>query len=356
MFANYLQQGLAHDPLSTYLNFASGFNKNAGQVAQNALMNATTASTQENTKLAPQKMDLQNAILAHQVQRFGPQYALIKAAQNPIVQKLLNSNKDLATRYATAIAQLAAAAQNPSGNIPAPNTSNGATSDNSTIPGANPVSGAPPISQPQAAQIVAANNSTPTITADDISKLQDTAGSEAIKKTVPANIQTQRYFSKSADNLMQQIPWDKLGGYAGLAGKLGITGNRALASMNGVTPQDYVAYNNFIHTQLPALANEIRRSLGGQATNEETELMNNMVNPVYVDNNFPQVLSQVQALKNSLEANKAAIFASPQQISEGKGGVIPSELRNNKEALRAYFQNQTADRQRAILAELKAGG
>ena len=163
-----------------------------------------------------------------------------------------------------------------------------------------------PQQQPQAQQITAQQPSTQPpnrqpikVTPQDISAVQKNVADVLEKKTTTANILNQRQYAvildglfSSADGLMPSVVQ-----YSGIVGK-GKKGIDALKSAFGDTSQEYQDYLLFTRTTAPNLSNEMRRVLGGQATDYEGKVMKNLSDPNYWDSNPQQAMKQYQYLKS----------------------------------------------------------
>ena len=97
-------------------------------------------------------------------------------------------------------------------------------------------------------------------------------------------------------------------------GKTKGASDKALSQMQQDTPEQYQKYYNFTRVTAPALANEMRRTLGGQASDKEIQIMGSVANPLTWDSNPKLAMGQWDALKNLFQKQVAgAISASPSQ-------------------------------------------
>jgi hypothetical protein len=154
------------------------------------------------------------------------------------------------------------------------------------------------------------------ITDADVAAMQRAVADSLVKSTTTAQIQNQRYYANVLDSLFtsgdQLMP--SVAKFSGLTGKYG-KGESAVKSALGETSPDYSNYLKFTRTLAPALANEMRRTLGGQATDQEIKIMNNVVNPDYWDTNPKQALEQYNYLKELYKMQVSKTIAkTPSEI------------------------------------------
>jgi hypothetical protein len=124
----------------------------------------------------------------------------------------------------------------------------------------------------------------------------------------------QMTYDNSAQNMLQQVApqLDQIKQYAGLKGTGQLVSDRLKAAFGEADPR-YQSYNNFTRVQAPLVVNEIRRAFGGQATDAERSVMDQLVKPNYWDSNPSLAPAQMQALADSLHANTRAISQSKSQ-------------------------------------------
>lgn len=157
-----------------------------------------------------------------------------------------------------------------------------------------------------------------------IAAMQDAMNSSLQSKTVPKPILQQRLFAQSADNLLKQVAPDMatITQFAGAAGKLNLTLDKYAAATGQQSSPEYLKANNFLTTQMPIIVNEVRRGLGGQATDSEREEMKNVSNPVFWKNSPQAALSQFNSLVSSLsEVNKALVQSPSQTVGSLQQGI-----------------------------------
>jgi hypothetical protein len=150
------------------------------------------------------------------------------------------------------------------------------------------------------------------ITDDQTAQNQDVMGSYIEAKTVPAATRQQRTYAASVDNMVKQVDADmpSIVKYAGLMGKTNAEREKWMASM-GLTPsEEYAKLNNWVSVQMPALAKEIGRDTGMQATDNANFILKELADPIKWKSNPELALSQWNALKNMLANNAQALSMS----------------------------------------------
>jgi hypothetical protein len=220
---------------------------------------------------------------------------------NPAFQSMVANNPGLASQYTNL---MAGSLNSPSISMPTALNNPQAMQPNPSAPPAGNIGLPSDASDP--------NN---LVSPPDISNVQNAANSEYIKKTTPGPILNQRYTEQSAENMLNKVAPDmpEIAQFAGLAGKANMTADKYAAATNTLSDPSYVKFNNFVTTQAPVIANDIRRALGGQATDSEQRVMGNLANPVYWKTNPALAISQFNSLVDILRANAKAITLSPSQ-------------------------------------------
>jgi len=185
-----------------------------------------------------------------------------------------------------------------------------------TLPGTTPAAPAGAASgQP------AANMNAPI--PDNISAVQNASQDTYAKKVLTANQRNQQLYASILDNLFQgaQPLMDSVTGYAGLAGRAKLQQDRVQASL-GKTPSDYQNYLNFTRNYATNIANEMRRTLGGQATDSEQKLMANVSNPAYWDSNPDLAMQQFKSLQDMYRQRvNPALTQTPSQTRAKLSGA-----------------------------------
>lgn len=170
---------------------------------------------------------------------------------------------------------------------------------------------------PGAAETIAQIASNPT-TQNMIQQVQDANGSKLQKDTVTAQIIGQRYYANSVHQMLQSVAPDmpQIAQFAGLAGKAKQNADMYAASTNQQSSDAYIKFNDFVNSKGPIIANDMRRALGGQATDKEAAVMDNLIQPIYWKNNPSLALSQFQSLIDMMGINEKAIMQNPSQVTK----------------------------------------
>lgn len=148
--------------------------------------------------------------------------------------------------------------------------------------------------------------------------VQSTAQNAALKETSTNQILNQRQYSQILGNLMDQAQplMPSVAKYAGAQGQAQLVADKVAASTGTVNP-DYQNYLVFTRTYAPVIANEMRRTLGGQATDSERNVMDKLTNPSYWDSNFPLAMQQYTAMQNMYKtAVNPALSQSLSQVQK----------------------------------------
>lgn len=148
----------------------------------------------------------------------------------------------------------------------------------------------------------------------------DQTQSNILTKTKPAPVLQQAYYSAIAGNLYNNLtPYiPSVSNFATGSGSFDQLLQKASTSSGGVPTQDY---NNMVQfkAQVPVLANEIRRQLGGQATDSEQKIMDQLVSPDLWNKNPQQVLGLWNNLGNMINTTGNQLKLSNAQINAKLG-------------------------------------
>lgn len=127
-----------------------------------------------------------------------------------------------------------------------------------------------------------AQNSGFTPTPDDVAKVQRAAGDALIARTETAAQKNQKLYANTLDQIFDaaQPTIPSVVKYSGILGQLKGNAESAESQLRKSSPQDFKNYQDFTTIYAPHIANEIRRALGGQATDNEQKLMSTVANPV----------------------------------------------------------------------------
>lgn len=270
---------------------------------------------------------------------YSPSSQIMRYANNPLFQSLIANDPQKAQQL-TAIyeSNLNQGAGNPGMQpLGLPGQSMNSQSSEPANPQAQvpqPSSAqAPQSAQPQMPNAAAPQQqqSAPTIQTSnpDADAVQQTAQSLTMSRMyTPAQVQ-QITYDASAQNMIQQAAPElqSVAKFSGAAGAVRLKQEQLNASLGQPTSQDYQNYLDFTRSQMPLIANEIRRAFGGQATNEENKTMIDLVNPISWDKSTPNALNRFQALVNAMHANTKAItqpkFKNLQQMANSQPIQIP---------------------------------
>ena len=151
----------------------------------------------------------------------------------------------------------------------------------------------------------------------DIDAVMNNAGDAALKKTTTAQQLNQRIYAKELDGLFEEgtnlMP--SVIKYAGLLGKSKEGKDKVLSQFQKNDP-DYQNYWNFTHNVAPNVANEMRRTLGGQATDYEGKLMADLSSPVYWDSNPELAMGQWNHLTNLYKTKiNPVVYGNPSKLT-----------------------------------------
>lgn len=262
----------------------------------------------------------------------NPAYIVSRMVNSPAVLSMAATNPDFARNLSSTIKNITQNAANATGSIPGGMANNIPMIDPQTMQQVKNISDqvdAVHQQNPQLAQqsqppavltpeqhhaMQVAINTNPD-NPDELQSFQTAMGDALLKHTTTAQIMNQRQYGSILDNLFdnaeQTIP--SVSQYAGLVGK-GKKGIDALASSVGNTSPTYSNYLYFTRTLAPAISNEMRRTLGGQATDNEQKIMSSLANPAYWDSNPTQAKKQWDMLVNMYKKSvNPALAATPSQ-------------------------------------------
>jgi hypothetical protein len=134
----------------------------------------------------------------------------------------------------------------------------------------------------------------------DVENFMKYAADAALRKTKTGTQLNQMQYASNLDRFLDQgtqlMP--SVIKYAGLAGRFK-SAKDALAAASNEMPEDYSNYLNFTRVTVPEAAGEIGRALGRQATDNERQILDKVINPVYWDSNPRMALKQFNFLVDS---------------------------------------------------------
>lgn len=212
--------------------------------------------------------------------------------------------------------------------------------------------------------------------------LSDVIRSKVIKEGSTNTQLNQRLFGDMFKNLTDKITpnMDAITKFSGTYGKTGAALDKALANIGSSrTDPDYVKYDQFMHVDLPLGANELRRTMAGQATDAEIKSVTDVfnptdwaVNPKMAMNRWNRMLEMANTARKSgykTQAQMAREFSQEdqpsvsQQLAEKTGMKSPSEKSaepvkipsfNSKADFQAWFKQQSPAVQAAIKQKMGA--
>jgi hypothetical protein len=299
------------------------------QQAQIPYLNANTAHTQESTKLLPETTDISLANALAKQAAINQSVNRFNSPQNQ-TRWMLNSlgpqGRDyMVSQNAAPLSQMTTTTINQSNQkLQNPNPANSAVSDilNKYLPKSQKIQ-LSNTGQPQQ-PVISANYSS-----NMSAGLADAAQQGLIKGTIPGKIQDQRYYGATAGALYNQmLPYlPSLAKYAGAGGSFNQHLNSLQASL-GVNNPDYQNMTK-AKQSLNLLANETRRMLGGQATDKEMSMLNDITTGKIFNETPAQVLSVAQNMGDLINTTGKVLNQSPTQISANAGNeanAVPSTI------------------------------
>lgn len=171
---------------------------------------------------------------------------------------------------------------------------------------------------------------TPTQT--DVQNVMNTAGNSSLKKTLTAQQLNQQMYGGILDNIMTEADtlMPSVTQYAGIKGQAKLAKDSTSAQLGKVSPE-YEDYFKFSRTVAPTMANEMRRVLGGQATDYEGQLMKNLANPAFWDSNPQLAMSQWSELKKvyKTQVNKELYNSPIQRLKDQQASMNDLTLNNS---------------------------
>jgi hypothetical protein len=186
----------------------------------------------------------------------------------------------------------------------------------------------------------------------------DLVQSKLIKEGATANQLNQRLygdmFKAITDKITPNMP--AITKFASTYGKTGAALDRALAALGSSrTDPDYMKYDQFMRVDLPGGANELKRTLGGQATDAETKRIDEMFDPTswatspkIAMNRWNRMIELANAERQSGGKSQAEIARglnqefSPvgQALSDKSASNITIPTFNSKSEFQAWFKSK----------------
>jgi hypothetical protein len=237
-----------------------------------------------------------------------------RTAALPAGQSVLGTNKSLMNQFLSGLAGVMGGFSGYGQDMGIPQQT---TMDNSQMGTGNLQTG---MSNPNSG----INSQQVPITADDVANAQDATMSNLIKKNSTSAILNQRQYgdilSGLSDQMQETLPQIKQ--YFGLVGK----GKLTWDSLKKEKPEEYQKYYDFMTAYAPAYANELKRMMGGQATDQESALMESMTNPDWNLANGEMAIKRFEALRGIESRVRQSLGKSTAQIAgQSPLGQSPSQ-------------------------------
>ncbi|MGB0978119.1 MAG: hypothetical protein ACPGVV_01925 [Croceimicrobium sp.] len=276
-------------------------------LAHSLLAHTQAQTMPQKLQLAQKKYNLakQQAAMSAKRLPLRTTYAFMRMMENPGSQSLVEQNPRIAREFGNIVVGLTNRFAHMLLNNP-----NGLEdlSDSSTLPG--------PVSSPTDKATLARSKTTfPKISPTVLKNMQSAVGSDLMRKTQDEKIREQRVYSNSAFNMLNAVKphMAQIAKFASAFGKGRSFFDHMLAQGQITKDPGFVAYKNFTTVQAPLIANDIRRAMGGQATDKEAEMMKNLANPTFWNTNPQLALDQFQSLVNTLHQFDKALDLNLQQ-------------------------------------------
>ena len=149
---------------------------------------------------------------------------------------------------------------------------------------------------------------------------ENIAKSEALRKSQTTAQLNQRLYSVTARNLYNTgtkfLP--SVEKFAGLKGKAKEIENQLGSSLLGHANPDYNRYLQFKYQIVPTFANELKRALGGQATDQESQIFKQLTMPGLSKLTPKQVQDLWQNLGNILAKQEKTLRQSPALLNRSQ--------------------------------------
>lgn len=129
----------------------------------------------------------------------------------------------------------------------------------------------------------------PSVSDEEVRRAQEATADRQVKDRTDMQTRNQKRFSTVLNSIVSKREKDLprlFSKYVGAANK-----PKYLAGLKA-GDQDALAFRSFMKTDIPQIANELKRTMGGQATDQETRLMESIVNPDWWFGDARQAISQ----------------------------------------------------------------
>lgn len=151
------------------------------------------------------------------------------------------------------------------------------------------------------------------------SPIQESAKDALIKQTVPAQIQNQRYYAATAGTIYNQANqfMPEVAKYAGAKGSF----NNLIDKIGSSAGEDDPTYSALLQYKqlMPLLGNEVRRQIGGQASDAETKILNEVTSPSLWNKSPAYILRMWQNLGNLMNNTSRVLKKSQSEVESNLG-------------------------------------
>lgn len=167
------------------------------------------------------------------------------------------------------------------------------------------------------------------VTEEDVDNIMDYSGNVSEKKGTTAAIFNQRQFGANLDEIIKRVDTNMpaYAKYAGMFGKADLMNEKIKVALGGQPSPALTQYANAIK-DLSVAAQDYKRTVGGQATDQETKLIDNLVSGDAWWNNSQLAMSQWNELKGLAQQRIGkALSKGAKQIRQelAKGGTSSEE-------------------------------
>ncbi len=205
---------------------------------------------------------------------------------------------------------------------------------------------------------------------------QQQTESDLIKQITPTAIMNQRQYEATLGNLYNTTSQfaNSMSKYAGFKGTMGKLGDTLYSSGGKTVSPDYTNFLKFKQNMV-LMRNELRRALGGQATDKEQALLNKVTDDNLTKMNPSQALALYKNLGNLINTVGSSLKENPAQIYNNLGneadtsglqanfikgsgqGSKPITIPNfqNKEEFQKWYAGQSADVKAKVKSQLGEG-
>jgi hypothetical protein len=160
------------------------------------------------------------------------------------------------------------------------------------------------------------------------------AATEYMTRTmVPAGIKAGRYGTVEAQSIIDQVESegviDSLAKYSGPGGEARKLG-AYIGGVLGRPDQDYLKYQSFVNTTVPALGSSIRKMLGDNPSVEQNKMIEKLVNPASYTGSAEETRKNWQQLKDLHKIAAQANVLNPDEITKELNKILTSPRSGDK--------------------------